>query len=94
MAQLHDTVLADDPELQQVMPGARYGLGIIWQPLSCGGGYWEHGGDTLGYATVTGVSEDGRHSVVLSLSTQLISFDAHLAAMRLVDRALCAAQRR
>jgi D-alanyl-D-alanine carboxypeptidase len=25
----------------------RYGLGLGWQPLSCGGGYWPHGGDVL-----------------------------------------------
>lgn len=29
----------------------RYGLGLGWQPLSCGGGYWTHGGDVHGDAS-------------------------------------------
>ncbi|GAA3446103.1 serine hydrolase domain-containing protein [Planomonospora venezuelensis] len=75
-------------------PGVRYGLGIMSRPLSCGGVYWNHGGDDLGYRTRVGVTADGRRSVVLAMSTQF--GDARTQAQEkaagdLVDRALCAA---
>jgi D-alanyl-D-alanine carboxypeptidase len=69
MAQMHRTVLATT--FQDIAPGGRYGLGIMWLPLSCGGGYWAHYGDVPGYITGNGVSDDGRRSVVVSLSAQL-----------------------
>ncbi|MFE3829937.1 serine hydrolase domain-containing protein [Streptomyces sp. NPDC059092] len=40
--------------------GARYGLGLKSQPLSCGGVYWGHGGDIPGYETRGGVTDEGR----------------------------------
>ncbi|MFF3585393.1 serine hydrolase domain-containing protein [Streptomyces mirabilis] len=40
--------------------GARYGLGLVSTPLSCGGEYWGHGGSMTGYETRGGVTEDGR----------------------------------
>lgn len=40
--------------------GARYGLGLVSTPLSCGGVYWGHGGSMTGYETRGGVTEDGR----------------------------------
>ncbi|MET7899662.1 serine hydrolase domain-containing protein [Streptomyces mirabilis] len=40
--------------------GARYGLGFVSTPLSCGGEYWGHGGSMTGYETRGGVTEDGR----------------------------------
>ncbi|MEV4450780.1 serine hydrolase domain-containing protein [Streptomyces mirabilis] len=39
---------------------ARYGLGLVSTPLSCGGVYWGHGGSMTGYETRGGVTEDGR----------------------------------
>ncbi len=69
MAQLHDSVLADT--FQDFMPGARYGLGIMYIPNRCGG-YWSHGGDVPGMSTANGVSADGRRVVVISLTTQLV----------------------
>jgi len=41
------------------VPGSRYGLGIFFVPLSCGGGYWSHEGDVPGYNTIGAVSSDG-----------------------------------
>ncbi|MEU4926551.1 serine hydrolase domain-containing protein [Streptomyces yokosukanensis] len=44
--------------------GARYGLGLVSTPLSCGGVYWGHGGSMTGYETRGGVTEDGRAAEV------------------------------
>jgi len=88
LAEMHSTVLAET--FQDLLPGARYGLGIMWQPLSCGGGYWNHGGDTLGYSTRNGVSSDGRRAVAISLTAKLAgTFEPEEAADRAVDNALC-----
>ncbi|MFJ8937171.1 serine hydrolase domain-containing protein [Streptomyces sp. NPDC102365] len=54
------------PELDPGWAGARYGLGLMEIPLSCGGSYYSHGGDIPGYTTRDGVSADGRRTVVLN----------------------------
>jgi D-alanyl-D-alanine carboxypeptidase len=73
---------------------ADYGLGLGWQPLSCGGGYWTHGGDVLGSSTALGVSANGRRSVVVEAFTELAGEKAalrqHQLEADLVDHALCA----
>lgn len=69
--------------------GSRYGLGIAWYPLTCGGGYWSHNGDALGYSVIDGATPDGRRSAVVSLSAQPAGEDAYLAAKGLINRALC-----
>ncbi|GAA5051438.1 D-alanyl-D-alanine carboxypeptidase [Thermocatellispora tengchongensis] len=81
-------------ELRRIWPGARYGLGLVQRPLPCGGTYWGHGGDILGFMTRTGVTADGKRSVVISVSTE--RFDSAKRALqiedavdRLVNRALC-----
>jgi D-alanyl-D-alanine carboxypeptidase len=72
----------------------RYGLGLAWQPLSCGGGYWTHGGDVLGSSTALGISANGRRSVVVEAFTELAGEKAalrqHQLEADLVDHALCA----
>ncbi|MEU4197278.1 serine hydrolase domain-containing protein [Kribbella sp. NPDC026611] len=73
---------------------ARYGLGVFSRDLSCGGTVWIPSGDQIGYKTRTGVSPDGRRSVVISLSAQLDDSPAaaitqEKAAVRLIDHALC-----
>jgi D-alanyl-D-alanine carboxypeptidase len=72
----------------------RYGLGLAWQSLSCGGGYWTHGGDVLGSSTALGVSANGRRSVVVEAFTELAGEQAALRQHQLegdlVDHALCA----
>ncbi|GIJ25010.1 serine hydrolase [Micromonospora qiuiae] len=91
MVQLHDSVLAET--FQDFMPGARYGLGIMFIPNRCGG-YWSHGGDVPGMSTANGVSADGKRVAVLSLTTQLADIEAvlavHARASRLIDDAICA----
>jgi D-alanyl-D-alanine carboxypeptidase len=70
------------------VPGSRYGLGIFFIPLSCGGGYWSHEGDVPGYNTIGAVSSDGRTTVVLSLNSNVD--DPVLAAeYRLIDHVMC-----
>jgi D-alanyl-D-alanine carboxypeptidase len=91
MAQMHNTVPAD--RWRSNLPDPRYGLGIQWLPLSCGGGYWRHGGNVPGYTTMNGVSADGRRSVVLSLSTEMDSADGYNQALALVDHVMCSPDR-
>ncbi|CAM5296425.1 Beta-lactamase class C and other penicillin binding protein-like protein OS=Streptomyces glaucescens OX=1907 GN=SGLAU_01895 PE=4 SV=1 [Streptomyces glaucescens] len=73
-------------------PGLKYGLGLMQQPLTCGGDTWGHGGD-LGVTVRTGFSADGRRSVVVIANgtgggERLLG--AERAVRGLVDRALCA----
>jgi D-alanyl-D-alanine carboxypeptidase len=91
--QMRQTVPVDE-QTAGLWPGARYGLGLFSRPLSCGGTAWIPSGDQLGYRTRTGVTADGRRSVVISMSTELFdSWDSILAqegaASALIDHALC-----
>jgi D-alanyl-D-alanine carboxypeptidase len=83
---MRTTVLATT--FQQNRPGLRYGLGLQWAPLTCGGGYWGHDGDVPGYSTRSGVSEDGRTSVVISISTSADT-PVDQAAWAMIDHVLC-----
>ena len=70
------------------VPGSRYGLGVFFIPLSCGGGYWSHEGDVPGYNTIGAVSSDGRTTVALSVNSNVD--DPVLAAeYHLVDHVMC-----
>lgn len=51
-------------EFEVGFPGLRYGLGLMQQPLTCGGDTWGHGGDLEGFTVRTGSTADGRRSVV------------------------------
>jgi D-alanyl-D-alanine carboxypeptidase len=77
---------------QGLIPGARYGLGIMFIPNRCGG-YWSHDGDVPGMSTANGVSADGDRVAVLSLTTQLADEQADLAVrqrtFRLMDDVIC-----
>jgi hypothetical protein len=37
LSEMQQTI--DAKQLQDFLPGLRYGLGLMWRPLSCGGGY-------------------------------------------------------
>lgn len=82
LAEMKKTVPAE------LWPGASYGLGLISTTLSCGGEYWGHGGDVLGYSTRGGVTTDGRGAqlVVTSLPGTL---ETHQAVMSFVDSEFC-----
>lgn len=79
-----------DPGLAQILPGARYGLGLVRRPLPCGGVYWGHPGGGAGYVTDTGVTAGGRRSVALSVNGTHPDFSRQQhAADELVEGALC-----
>ncbi|HEX6243803.1 MAG TPA: serine hydrolase domain-containing protein, partial [Polyangiales bacterium] len=68
-------------------PGApSYGLGIAYTPLGCGGGYYGHPGDTLGFHTRNAVSVDGARSVCIALSGD---GEFEQASAALIENVLC-----
>ncbi|MCZ4120987.1 serine hydrolase domain-containing protein [Streptomyces sp. H39-S7] len=69
-------------------PGARYGLGLVSKPLSCGGLYWGHGGSYPGYETRGGATVGGRAANV-AVSVQLSDEATRGRVDRVVDAALC-----
>ncbi len=75
-----------------LFPGTKYGLGLMSNPLSCGGVYWGHGGDIDGFETRGGATEDGR-TVGLAVTAMPGAFgDAEKGAkavMATVDTAFC-----
>jgi D-alanyl-D-alanine carboxypeptidase len=91
LAEMRKTVEAE------IWPGARYGLGLVSTPLTCGGEYWGHGGDIHGFETRGGVTEDGRATEVAVTATPG-TFDrenaqrAAQAVLSTVDAALCASR--
>ena len=85
LAEMRRTVAAD-PE--RLWPGARYGLGLISSPLSCGGRWWGHGGTVPGYRAVALVGPDGRQvSMVLNHAPPTAEADA--AFFHTLETALC-----
>ncbi|GAA3003269.1 serine hydrolase domain-containing protein [Kitasatospora albolonga] len=70
-------------------PGARYGLGLVSRPLSCGGVYWGHGGSIPGYESRVGVTEHGRRAASVAVNEQ--RGDAGRSRLDgVVDAVLCA----
>jgi D-alanyl-D-alanine carboxypeptidase len=91
LAEMQTTVLAGP--FQDFWPGARYGLGIMQAPTSCGVPYWSHFGDTLGFATRNAITDDGDRFVAVSLTTQLggeAGLATLLEGLQLLDDAICA----
>ncbi|MGW7203125.1 serine hydrolase domain-containing protein [Streptomyces sp. NPDC054837] len=89
LAEMKTTVRA--AELDPVWPGARYGLGLMEIPLSCGGVYYSHAGDLAGYTTRDGVSADGRRVVVVEATGDgAPDLSTDKAQNRLIDQELCA----
>jgi D-alanyl-D-alanine carboxypeptidase len=83
----------DAKQLQELYPGLRYGLGLMWRPLKCGGGYWNHTGNGISGATRNGVTADGRRSVIVYMSAELhapqVWSRQEKAAYELIDQVLC-----
>ncbi|MFJ9774325.1 serine hydrolase domain-containing protein [Kitasatospora sp. NPDC101157] len=82
LAQMRTTVPAET-----LGPGARYGLGLVSRPLSCGGVAWGHGGAIPGTYTAGGATDDGR--AVNFAVTTLPSDDTGAHVGQAVDDALC-----
>ncbi|WSQ14255.1 beta-lactamase family protein [Streptomyces sp. NBC_01231] len=86
LALMQRTVAADPDRL---WPGARYGLGLISSPLSCGGTWLGHGGTVPGgHRALIAVGPDGR-SVAVALNEVPASLQAELDFLDLVDKSLC-----
>ncbi|GIJ46060.1 serine hydrolase [Virgisporangium aliadipatigenens] len=81
------------PDGHGLPPGSGDGLGVFHVPLSCGGGYWRHGGNGFGYQFEPAVTDDGRRRLTLSVFSR--TFDRPVSEARdeavreLIDRALC-----
>lgn len=91
LAAMETTVPA--PGLSGFGPGTRYGLGLMRIPLTCGGGYYSHGGDVVGYSTRDGFSADGQR-VVVAVRTgngngNAADANSERAMDNLVDQQLC-----
>ncbi|MFD8625705.1 serine hydrolase domain-containing protein [Streptomyces hygroscopicus] len=92
LAEMRRTVpVAED--FQVAFPHLRYGLGLMRQPLACGGYRWGHGGDLEGATVRTGFTEGGRRSVTISTSGKTADDEQVLRAegalQGLIDRVLC-----
>ncbi|WP_344072251.1 serine hydrolase domain-containing protein [Streptomyces crystallinus] len=85
LAQMRATVPAGAP----FASGARYGLGLVSTPLSCGGVYWGHGGSFPGYETRGGVTEDGRRAADVAVTVQQSDKAPMKHVESVVDSALC-----
>lgn len=66
------TTVAVPADYQAIWPGARYGLGIFSTNLPCGGTYWHHGGDVIGYSDTNGVTPDGKKSAMVASTTNTL----------------------
>ncbi|MFF7368626.1 serine hydrolase domain-containing protein [Streptomyces tricolor] len=85
-AEMRRTVAADPDRL---WPGARYGLGLISSPLSCGGTWWGHAGTVPGgHRALVATGPDGRTAAV-ALNEVPATLQAELDFLDVVDKALC-----
>jgi D-alanyl-D-alanine carboxypeptidase len=86
LAEMETTVPAPD-----LGSGARYGLGLMWYPLTCGGGVFGHTGTVPGYNTDVFATPDGRHAVAVEQTgpdTDATDQDV----TTLIDQQICAAK--
>lgn len=94
LAAMRRTVPAEDKEVQAFLPGLRYGLGLMSQPLPCGGLRWGHGGDVEGTTVRIGITGDARCSVVITASGTTTDdrrrHTAERALQHLTTEVLCA----
>ncbi|MFE4538997.1 serine hydrolase domain-containing protein [Streptomyces scopuliridis] len=76
--------------------GTRDGLGLFFTPLSCGGGYFGHGGSGFGYVIRTAVTTHGRRTITVSAHSRSADPDTAIrqedALRNLIDQALCRTQ--
>ncbi|MEU6672440.1 serine hydrolase domain-containing protein, partial [Streptomyces sp. NPDC046727] len=86
LAEMRRTVAADPDRL---WPGARYGLGLISSPLSCGGTWWGHAGTVPGgHRALVAVGPDGR-DVAVALNEVPATLQAERDFLDVIDKALC-----
>ncbi|MEU4730006.1 serine hydrolase domain-containing protein [Streptomyces sp. NPDC023588] len=87
LAQMRTTVAP--PADSGWLPGTGYGLGLSSTPLSCGGVAWGHGGDTPGFHSVPGVTDDGRAATVVVTANTPPTPGGYEHSDALLDTALC-----
>ncbi|MFJ3306399.1 serine hydrolase domain-containing protein [Streptomyces sp. NPDC086549] len=86
LTEMRRTVAADPDRL---WPGARYGLGLIASPLSCGGLWWGHAGTVPGgHRALTAVGPGGR-AVAVALNEVPTTLQAEQDFLHVVDTSLC-----
>nr|WP_145486817.1 MULTISPECIES: serine hydrolase domain-containing protein [Streptomyces] len=86
LAEMRRTVAADPDRL---WPGARYGLGLIATPLTCGGAWWGHAGTVPGgHRALVAVGPGGR-SVAVALNEIPATLQAQQDFLDVVDTAFC-----
>ncbi|MDX3136351.1 serine hydrolase [Streptomyces europaeiscabiei] len=95
LAEMRRTVAV--PDSPDGVPGSRYGLGLEWTPLTCGGGYWGHSGSGFGYLAWPAATPDGRTSVTVAVHSRPGDEQAAVRQIRgitdLIDHAMCAQPR-
>ncbi|TPQ17260.1 beta-lactamase family protein [Streptomyces sporangiiformans] len=95
LAEMRRTV--DVPDAPGEVPGERYGLGLEWTPLTCGGGYWGHSGSGFGYLAWPATTPDGRTSVTVAVHSRPADEKTAVRQIQgitdLIDHALCARSR-
>ncbi|GGT16634.1 serine hydrolase domain-containing protein [Streptomyces purpureus] len=79
-------------EMTTTMPapelGVRYGLGLAEIPLPCGGSYFGHRGELLGYVTWGGATRDGTRTAVVYVTSDG-GQDTQQAMITLMGQELC-----
>jgi len=85
LAEMEATTAA--PGGAEGFPGARYGLGLDWFPLPCGG-YFGHSGGIPGYSTWDAVTPHTGRTVVVSITGDE-GKDTQGTINTLVDQELC-----
>jgi D-alanyl-D-alanine carboxypeptidase len=92
LAEMRRTVAV--PDAPDDVPGSRYGLGLAWTPLTCGGGYWGHSGSGFGYLAWPATTPDGRVSVTVAVHSRPGDEETAVRQIHgitdLIDHAVCA----
>ena len=87
------TTVPVSEDVNEEWPGTRYGLGLMKQPLSCGGTFWAHHGTVPGGSVRTAFTADGEVGLTLTasgLSHPEEEADRGDRAMNeLIDHAVC-----
>lgn len=71
-----------------------YGIGIYRKPLSCGGYYFDHGGNTFGVISRSGLTRDGKRGITMAFTGAHGDSREDIARLQaasdaLVDKYLC-----
>lgn len=89
------TTVPVSEDMNEEWPGTRYGLGLMKQPLSCGGTFWAHHGTVPGGSVKTAFTADGEIGLTLTATglrnTEEEARRGDRATNELIDRTMCEA---